>query len=82
MHLIGKLFKWFQPSLLKAQINGVMTINKEVRYMFLLWEGFKSCLVQMYGDSEEEETAIKKIYKLKQTASAMMYIIKFQSLSV
>jgi len=42
MHLIGKLLKWFQPYLLKAQMNRVTTINKEVRYMFLLWERFKA----------------------------------------
>jgi len=36
----------------------------------------------MYKDSEEKEIATRKIYKLKQTASAMMYITEFQSLSV
>ena len=82
MHLIGKPFKWFQLYLLKTQMNGVTTTNKEVRYMFLLWEGFKSQLVQIYGDSEEEETVIRKIYKLKQIALAMVYIIEFQALSV
>ena len=50
--------------------------------MFLLWEGFKAHLVQMYGDSKEEKTATRKIYKLRQTASAMVYIIEFQALSV
>jgi len=50
--------------------------------MFLLWEGFKACLVQIYGDSEEEETVTKKMYKLKQTGSAMVYMTEFQVLSV
>ena len=50
--------------------------------MFLLWEGFKSQLVQMYKNSEEEETAIRKIYKLKQTALAIVYTTEFQLLSV
>ena len=36
----------------------------------------------MYKDSEEEEMATKKIYKLKQTVSAIIYITEFQSLSV
>ena len=77
MHLIGKPLKWFQPYLSKAQTNRVTTTNKEVRYMFLLWEGFKSQLVQIYRDSEEEEMATKKIYKLRQTASAIVYMTKF-----
>jgi len=50
--------------------------------MFSLWEGFKAYLVQMYGDFEEEKTVTKKLYKLRQTESAMVYIIEFQVLSV
>jgi len=45
--------------------------------MFLLWEDFKVYLVQMYGDSEEEEIVTKKIYELKQTGSAIVYITEF-----
>jgi len=45
--------------------------------MFLLWEDFKARLVQMYGDLEEEETAIRKLYKLRQTASAIVYTTEF-----
>jgi len=50
--------------------------------MFLLWEGFKTHLVQMYGDFKKEETATKKLYKLRQTASAIMYMTEFQALLV
>ena len=77
MHLTEKPLKQFYPYLLKAQTNGITTTNKEVRYMFLLWKGFKACLVQMYKDSEEEETAIRKIYKLRQPALAIVYMTKF-----
>jgi len=45
--------------------------------MFLLWKGFKAHLVQMYGDSEEEETVTRKLYKLRQTASAIVYTTEF-----
>jgi len=50
--------------------------------MFLLWEGFKVHFIQIYGDSKEEETVTKKLYKLRQTKSAIVYIIEFQVLSV
>ena len=50
--------------------------------MFSSWEGFKAWLVQIYKDFEEEETAIKKLYKFKQIVSAMVYTTEFQSLSV
>jgi len=59
-----------------------MTTNKKVRYMFSSWEGFKAQLVQIYRDSEEEETVTKKLYKLKQTGSAMVYMTEFQALSI
>ena len=36
----------------------------------------------MYKDSKEEETVTRKKYKLKQTASAMVYTTEFQVLSV
>jgi len=36
----------------------------------------------MYGDFKEEEIAIRKIYELKQTESAIVYITEFQALSV
>ena len=50
--------------------------------MFLLQKGFKAHLVQIYKDLKEEETAIKKLYKLKQTVSAIVYTTEFQALSV
>ena len=63
-------------------MNGIMTTNKEIRYMFSSQEGFKAQLVQIYRDFEEEEIVTRKLYKLRQTASAMVYITKFQALLV
>ena len=82
MHLIGKPLEWFQPYLSETQINGITTTNKEVRYMFSSWEDFKAQLVQMYRDFEEEETAIRKLYELKQTGLVIVYMTEFQALSV
>jgi len=45
--------------------------------MFLSWKGFKAHLVQMYGDFEKEETVTRKLYKLRQTASAIIYTTEF-----
>jgi len=36
----------------------------------------------MYKDFKEEETATRKLYKLKQTGSAIVYTTEFQALSV
>ena len=50
--------------------------------MFLLQKGFKTYLVQMYGDFKEEKIVTKKLYKLRQTALAIVYTTEFQALSV
>jgi len=50
--------------------------------MFLLWEDFKAHFVQMYRDSEEKKTVTRKLYKLRQTKSAIVYTTEFQALSV
>ena len=36
----------------------------------------------MYGDAKEEKTAVRKIYALKQTRSAIEYTTEFQILAV
>jgi len=45
--------------------------------MFSLWEDFKACLVQIYGDFKEEEIITKKMYEFKQTRSAIVYTTEF-----
>jgi len=77
MHLIEKPLKWFQSYLSKTQTNRITTTNKEVRYIFSSWEDFKAQLVQMYGDFKKEETVTRKLYELKQTESAIVYMTEF-----
>ena len=36
----------------------------------------------MYKDAKKEETVTRKLYKLRQTASIIVYITEFQALSV
>ena len=36
IYLTGKLLKWFQLYLAETQINGIMSTNNKVRYMFLI----------------------------------------------
>jgi len=45
-------------------------------------KGFVDKLTQMYENAEEEKTVIQKFYALKQTKSAMDYMVEFQSLTV
>ena len=41
------------------QTNKIITTNKKIKYMFLLWEGFKAQLVQMYGDFLKKKLQLK-----------------------
>ena len=58
---MGKVLKWFKPYLTKIQLNGISTTNVEVRYMFLIWEGFANWLKQMFKSLEEESVAEDKL---------------------
>src|SRR6266702_7287925 len=52
LFLTGRALKWFKPYFTEIQTNGMTTINQEVRYIFLSWEGFLSWLTQIYNDME------------------------------
>jgi len=80
--LTGKPWKWFQFYLAETQLNEITFTNSEVKYMFLTWEGFCNQLIQIYKNAKEKETVTRKLYKLKQISSAMVYMTKFQSLLV
>ena len=45
LFLTGRALKWFKPYLTKIQINGIMSTNLEVKYMFLSWGGFAEQLM-------------------------------------
>ena len=53
------------------------TTNIEVRYMFLIQEGFANQLKQMFGSPEEESVAEDKLENIQQTTLAMAYLTKF-----
>ena len=40
LFLLKRVLEWFKPYLTKIQENGLTTANLEVRYIFLIWEGF------------------------------------------
>ena len=40
LFLTGRVLEWFKPYLTEIQLNGISSTNIEVRYMFLIWEGF------------------------------------------
>src|SRR6266702_1609470 len=60
-------------------MNGMTTLNQEVRYMFLSWEGFASRLTQIYSDTEAAATAKRRLSELTQKGSATKYTTMFQT---
>ena len=61
LFLIGKALKQFKPYLTKIQINGIISTNLEVKYMFLSQGGFAERLTQIFGDLEVTTTAERKL---------------------
>ena len=57
IYLTGKALEQFKPYLIKYQTNGATITNLEIKYIFINWENFKSQLMQMFRDPEEEVTA-------------------------
>ena len=45
LFLIGRALEWFESYFMEIQLNGIITLNQEVRYIFLSWEGFISQLI-------------------------------------
>ena len=40
LFLIERVLEWFKPYFTEVQLNGLNTTNIEVRYIFLIQEGF------------------------------------------
>ena len=55
------------------------TLNQEVRYMFLSWEGFANQLTQIYGDMEIVIMAERRLSELTQKGLITDYTIIFQT---
>ena len=49
---------------MEYKANGLTTINNEVRYIFLSWEGFCNKLTQIYSNLEVIATAEHKLQEL------------------
>ena len=65
LFLTGRVLEWFKPYLTKIQLNGMSTTNIEVRYMFLIWDGFANWLKQMFKSLKEESVAEDKLENIQ-----------------
>ena len=61
LFLIGRALKWFKPYLIEVQLNGIMTTNLEVKYLFSSWGGFIERLTQIFRDLEATTIAERKL---------------------
>ncbi len=77
IYLLGRALEWFKPYLTEYQTNGATTTNLETKYIFLNQENFKSQLIQMFRDPEEEVIAEQKLYTLIQKGLVRDYITMF-----
>ena len=64
LFLLGRALKWFKPYLTKIQENGLTTANLEIRYMFLIQEGFCKYIIQIFKSLDKELMAKNKLKTL------------------
>ena len=79
LFLTGKALEWFKPYFTEIQTNKITTLNQEVRYMFLSWEGFVSQLIQIYNDIEVAIIMERRLSELTQKGLITDYTIIFQT---
>ena len=75
----GKVRTWFQPFLDDWLKNGPGGKETTVR-IFSKFEELEKELHEAYGDSDEKQTAIRRLEALRQTTSAATYKSEFQQL--
>ena len=64
LFLSGRALEWFKPYFTKIQENGLTTANLEVRYIFLIQEGFCKRITQIFKSLNKELIAKDKFKML------------------
>ena len=62
--LVGDLLRWFKPYFINIQKNGIEITNPKTQYIFVIQEGFKERITQIYRNPKEEATAERKLQAL------------------
>ena len=57
LFLTGRVLEWFKPYLTEIQVNGIITTNQDVRYVFISQNGFIEQLTQIFRDPKATTTA-------------------------
>ena len=61
MFLLRRVLEWFKSYFIKIQENRLTIANLEVRYMFLMWEGFYKYIIQMFKSLDKKLMAKDKL---------------------
>ncbi|RAL58210.1 hypothetical protein DID88_002313 [Monilinia fructigena] len=77
-YLRGEAGKWIQPYLRDYFEHDDRERMQPTRTIFDSFEGFKTEIRRIFGNSNELEVAEEKIFNLKQTGSALKYATEFR----
>ncbi|CCD44673.1 hypothetical protein BofuT4_P055740.1 [Botrytis cinerea T4] len=77
-YLRGEATKWIQPYLRDYFEHDDKDRMQPTRTIFNSFEGFKTEIRRIFGNSNELEVAEDKIFNLKQTGSALKYATEFR----
>ena len=79
--LKGPVFDWIEVYVTDYMVNQ-MQAKKETMDIITNWSEFREQLQTMYGDVDEERTAERALYALRQKASAATYAAEFRKFAV
>ena len=81
IYLRKDAFKWFKHFLIDYLFKEKEAREPEIRFIFEISEAFEKRIRRIFEDIDQEKTAEKQLYDLRQKESAVSYSISFQHIA-
>ncbi|RYP21168.1 hypothetical protein DL767_009314 [Monosporascus sp. MG133] len=79
--LAGKVLDWFEPILSDYLTHSPDNYLDATNYVFGDYRHFEERMRALYGDTDKQQYAVKKMHDLRQTTSAAEYVTEFNRLA-
>ena len=81
IYLKDDAFKWFKHFLIDYLFKEKEAREPEIRFIFGISEAFEKRIRRIFEDIDQERTAEKQLYDLRQKESTVNYLISFQHIA-
>ena len=81
IYLREDVFKWFKHFLIDYLFKEKEAREPEIRFIFEISEAFEKRIRRIFEDIDQERTAEKQLYDLRQKKSTVSYLINFQHIA-